>query len=96
MCVLAAIKAIEAHDLQPALYDKTLFKLIESSLFVTTQADNFIFAGTRKAMKEFSKYMSSCFELSELDFDNFEVYGTVFSRNESGHERIREVCEFLF
>jgi Reverse transcriptase (RNA-dependent DNA polymerase) len=96
---LTAFKALEAHELQPCPYDKTLFKLKDCSLFVTTQVDNFIFTGTDQAMDGFSAYMSTRFELSELEFDNFSVYGTVFNRDKAGiHigqcEKITELVEY--
>jgi Reverse transcriptase (RNA-dependent DNA polymerase) len=96
---LTAFKALEAHELQPCPYDKTLFKLKDCSLFVTTQVDNFIFTGTDRAMNGFSAYMSTRFELSELDFDNFSVCGTVFRRDRAGihigqRENITELVEY--
>jgi hypothetical protein len=66
-------------------------------LFVTTQVDNFIFTGTNTAMDGFADNIDSCFKLSELEFDNFSVYGTVFSRNAAGmHEQQRaKVAELV-
>jgi hypothetical protein len=90
---------LETHELRPCPYDKTLFRLDDDLLFVTTQVDNFIFTGTDVAMKKFTDYMASRFRLSELEFDNFSVYGTLFSRDGAGFhinekEKIDELVEY--
>jgi hypothetical protein len=96
---LTAFRALEAHDLRPCPYDQTLFKLDDYSLFVTTQVDNFIFTGSNQAMDGFASYMAGCFKLSELDYDNFSVYGTVFRRDKFGihieqGSKIKELVEY--
>jgi hypothetical protein len=81
---LTAFRALESFDLRPCPYDKTLFKLENASLLVTKQVDNFIFTGTSESMEGFATYMAQCFRLSELEYDNFTVYGTRFSRDSRG------------
>jgi hypothetical protein len=96
---LTAFRALESFDLRPCPYDKTLFKLDDSSLLVTTQVDNFIFTGTHEPMERFAAYMARCFKLSELEYDNFFVYGTQFSRDPRGVHinqgaKINELIEY--
>jgi hypothetical protein len=79
--ILTSFSAQQAHDLQPCPYDKTIFKSRATDLFITTQVDNFLFTGKARAMDEFSAYMGSCFKHSELECDNFTVYGTLFARD---------------
>jgi Reverse transcriptase (RNA-dependent DNA polymerase) len=81
---LTAFRALESHGLNACPYDKTVFASKTALLFVTTQVDNFLFTGSDSEMKQFTDYMKAQFELSELEYDNFSVYGTVFSRDEHG------------
>ena len=76
---LTAFRALEAHGLRPCPYDRTVFTSKNSLLFVTTQVDNFLFTGSQSEMKLFTEYMNAQFQLSELEYDNFYVYGTRFS-----------------
>jgi hypothetical protein len=96
---LTAFRALEGHKLQPCPFDKTFFQLEDHTLFVTTQVDNFIFTGTNKAMEAFAAYMARCFRLSELEYDNFAVYGTLFRRGEHSIRinqaaKIQELMEY--
>jgi hypothetical protein len=65
------------------------------------QVDNFIFTGTDRAIDGFAAYMSSRFELSQMEFVHFSVYGTVFKREKVGihiekHPKNAELVEYLF
>jgi hypothetical protein len=81
---LTAFRALESHGLRSCPYDKTIFASKNSLLFVTTQVDNFLFTGTHSEMMLFTDYMKAQFQLSELEYDNFCVYGTKFSRDKHG------------
>jgi hypothetical protein len=83
---LTSFRTLEAHNLRQCPYENTLFRSEYSDLFVTTQVDNFIYSGTDHAIGDFESNMESHFTLSELERDNFTVYGTTFSRN---NEEIR-------
>jgi hypothetical protein len=66
---------------------------------VTTQVDNFIYTGTKESMEAFAHYMKSQFQLSELEFDNFSVFGTRFTRDNRGitmsqGDKINDLKEF--
>jgi hypothetical protein len=96
---LTAFRALESHGLRACPYDKTVFASKNSLLFVTTQVDNFLFAGSHSEMVLFTEYMKAQFQLSELEYDNFSVYGTVFSRDRHGvrmnqQEKITELQQY--
>jgi hypothetical protein len=78
---LTSFRTLEAQNLRPCPYDNTLFRSECSDLFVTTQVDNFIYTGMDRAIADFESYIGSLLTLSELERDNFTVYGTTFSRN---------------
>jgi Reverse transcriptase (RNA-dependent DNA polymerase) len=96
---LTAFKALKSYELRSCPYDKTLFSSRSSELYVTTQVDSFIFTGTEPEMKGFTDFMSSQFQLSELEYDDFSVYGFKFCKTSEGIRlsqelKIKELCEF--
>jgi hypothetical protein len=82
--VLTGFRAMQDRNLRSCPYDKTILVSNEASIIVTTQVDNFIYTGTSVAMKTFESYMRSQFQLSELEYDNFDVYGILFVRGDDG------------
>jgi hypothetical protein len=75
---------MQDHNLRSCPYDKTIFASNDASIIGTMQVDNFIYTGTSVAMNGFESYMRSQFQLSELENDNFDVYGTLFVRGDDG------------
>jgi hypothetical protein len=96
---LTSFRTLKAQKLRPCPYDLTVFASNDSTLYVTTQVDSFIYTGTEESMEAFAHYMKSQFQLSELEFDNFSVFGTLFTRNNCGitmsqGDKINELKEF--